>query len=1089
MKERPDPRAVLDRLKGFQRDTVEYAFQRLYLDEDSSHRFLVADEVGLGKTLVARGVIAKAIDHLWDTVKRIDVLYICSNTNIARQNEKRLTFPGCEIFARASRITLLPKSMHQQGGATKRRVNIVSLTPGTSFELADGAGIVEERVLLYWLLREAWSFGNRAGPLNVFQAYAGRKRFREEADWFPRSGPNGGMPIDASLQSQFVAALAARDAADRGAGAIGLRARFDDLCDRFSWSRTNIPKQDSRDRDGFIGELRTVLAKTCLASLEPDLVILDEFQRFRHLLDGEDPAAELARDLFSYADDSTRARVLLLSATPYKMYTLAHEAEEDDHYEDFLRTVRFLRRQTTRDGDLEDLLRRYRQELYALGQGGGGALRSLKDAIEAQLRSVMSRTERLRASGAGDGMLREKSDGVGRLAPSDVRSFTHLQRVARELDQPDVIEYWKSAPYLLNFMNEYKLKQALRDRIDARRAGTMRDLLAESPDLLLSWGDVERYAQIDPRNARLEAFVESMLAHRAAETLWLPPAAPYYPLEGAFRDLADAGFTKRLVFSAWTVVPRVVATLASYEAERRIFHLGEDAPENTPEARERRKGRLVFTESRERLTGMPVLGMLYPSFALARLGDPLATRKDMGRSLQLTEHVAAIRSAVQPVLAKITAGAPTAGAEDERWYWAAPILMDVAESRDAATAWFAQEDLGEQWIGTEDRGAESLGLWQRHVDEARSAADGSLILGRVPSDLAEVTAWMALAGLSTTALRTFARLGGEPALAAGVETRNAAARVGWAFRSLFNQPEAMAVLRASDSGMPYWRRVLEYAAQGCLQSVLDEYAHLLRDFEGLFERRGGELAVALAAAMCPVIALRTSNLVLDEIDVGHDTLSRHERRLRMRFAMRLGREKSEANETGSDAVREDLVRSAFNSPFWPYALVTTSIGQEGLDFHPYCHAIVHWNLPANPVDLEQREGRVHRFKGHAIRKNIADRFAAEALAASDGDPWSHFFEIAVRAGNGDDRGLSPFWVFHGNAYVERHAPCLPLSRDSIQLENLRRSLAVYRMVFGQPRQDDLMAFLLARVDRETLDRHSELLRVSLAPPISESKSG
>lgn len=52
-----DAAAVLDRLKGFQRDTVEYAFQRLFLDEDSSHRFLVADEVGLGKTLVARGVV------------------------------------------------------------------------------------------------------------------------------------------------------------------------------------------------------------------------------------------------------------------------------------------------------------------------------------------------------------------------------------------------------------------------------------------------------------------------------------------------------------------------------------------------------------------------------------------------------------------------------------------------------------------------------------------------------------------------------------------------------------------------------------------------------------------------------------------------------------------------------------------------------------------------------------------------------------------------------------------------------------------------------------------------------------------------
>ena len=60
--DRPDTNAVLSGLKGFQRDTVEYAFERLYLAPDSTRRFLVADEVGLGKTLVARGVIAKAIE-------------------------------------------------------------------------------------------------------------------------------------------------------------------------------------------------------------------------------------------------------------------------------------------------------------------------------------------------------------------------------------------------------------------------------------------------------------------------------------------------------------------------------------------------------------------------------------------------------------------------------------------------------------------------------------------------------------------------------------------------------------------------------------------------------------------------------------------------------------------------------------------------------------------------------------------------------------------------------------------------------------------------------------------------------------------
>jgi hypothetical protein len=49
------------------------------------------------------------------------------------------------------------------------------------------------------------------------------------------------------------------------------------------------------------------------------------------------------------------------------------------------------------------------------------------------------------------------------------------------------------------------------------------------------------------------------------------------------------------------------------------------------------------------------------------------------------------------------------------------------------------------------------------------------------------------------------------------------------------------------------------------------------------------------------------------------------------------------------------------------------VGQEGLDFHPYCYRVYHWNLPSNPVDLEQREGWVHCFKDPAIRLNLAHR--------------------------------------------------------------------------------------------------------------------
>jgi len=73
----------------------------------------------------------------------------------------------------------------------------------------------------------------------------------------------------------------------------------------------------------------------------------------------------------------------------------------------------------------------------------------------------------------------------------------------------------------------------------------------------------------------------------------------------------------------------------------------------------------------------------------------------------------------------------------------------------------------------------------------------------------------------------------------------------------------------------------------------------------------------------------------------------------------------ESVEGGGDVrTRADQVRTAFNSPFWPFVLASTSVGQ-GLDFHLYCHAVVHWNLPSNPVDLEQREGRVHRFNARS----------------------------------------------------------------------------------------------------------------------------
>ena len=150
-------------------------------------------------------------------------------------------------------------------------------------------------------------------------------------------------------------------------------------------------------------------------------------------------------------------------------------------------------------------------------------------------------------------------------------------------------------------------------------------------------------------------------------------------------------------------------------------------------------------------------------------------------------------------------------------------------------------------------------------------------------------------------------------------------------------------------------------------------------------------------------------------------------------------------------------------------LATTSVGQEGLDFHPYCHSVWHWNLPTNPVDMEQREGRVHRYKGHAIRRNLAHAYGLDVAKAElqkrrMSDPWRALFSIAEKENAGRNE-LIPYWVFEGNpnsrdfVAVDRHVLNLPFSREVEQYRYLKRTVVLYRLAFGQPRQQDLVAFL------------------------------
>ena len=122
-------------LAAFQRATVDHVMCRFYDSVAPTRRFLVADETGLGKSIVARGVVAEVIERLQDdpSVDRIDIIYVCSNADIARQNLARLDVIG-QQHAVASRITMLAKTAQTLDGAPVaggKAVNLIAFTPGT----------------------------------------------------------------------------------------------------------------------------------------------------------------------------------------------------------------------------------------------------------------------------------------------------------------------------------------------------------------------------------------------------------------------------------------------------------------------------------------------------------------------------------------------------------------------------------------------------------------------------------------------------------------------------------------------------------------------------------------------------------------------------------------------------------------------------------------------------------------------------------------------------------------------------------------------------------------------------------------------
>lgn len=298
---------VMAGLKDFQRNTVDHVIDR-YFGDDPCRRFLVADETGLGKSVVARGVIAKTLEILQDddSVDRIDVIYVCSNQDIAAQNLARLRVTTGESLTLSSRLTMLALHSAKLKAARAiegKPVNLVAFTPGTSFDRGWSTGKAEERALLFLLLErmDSWDGWSYRAAVRALQGTVASPDGFEQRIERPCRELDG--RIDRTIERAF----------QRSVRASGQRLEFRKLLQDIG-RRPLLPEDLRRRSWELTGRLRSSLARAGVETLQPDLVILDEFQRFRHLLSVEEggESAELAQELFNFGN----AKVLLLSATP-----------------------------------------------------------------------------------------------------------------------------------------------------------------------------------------------------------------------------------------------------------------------------------------------------------------------------------------------------------------------------------------------------------------------------------------------------------------------------------------------------------------------------------------------------------------------------------------------------------------------------------------------------------------------------------------------------------------------------------------------------------------------------------------------------
>lgn len=1073
---------TLATLKDFQIETVKSVIASF--KAGGSQRVLVADEVGLGKTIVAKGVIAELLKERLSNqppgkkIAPLRVTYICSNLTLADENRKKLAvFHGVDqdkYVLQPSYGRLLHTAVIDDldDGAGKI-LEVCSLTPSTSFSMTRGHGDWRERMIVFAaLIENPELYHHRTKLSNFFSDNV--KHWSDSKKYFLDN-----EALDSKVVSEFHAHLLRKIPAGEK-DYCGIRLQNASWLDALLAYCRNELQLSGVNATRFRTYIRSLMAQACAGNLTADLFILDEFQRFKALLDSNEENEEslIAREIFS----KKQTKALLLSATPFKAISRSEDDEDGNaHAEELNYLLNFLTLSN------QEFLLDYEQHRKALQQqilqlkDASCNLESIdsdhKSAIEKLLEPYLCRTERAQISNGYENIFCSSvPDDVERIkdfSKHDIEVFKVLDQLglALQKDHPgrsaaQLMEFYKASPWPLSFLTGYQFKKDL----DANAQGSnIRKAINRSDAAWLSRNDIQFYKvnlEKAPQ-AKMRALVKRLFKTNSEELLWVPPSLPHYPLQGSFEHQQD--FSKTLLFSSWAMVPRALSGLISYESERRLLL--------------NRKGvkKAYFKDAKHSPTikfdaksSMVGWSLVYPSRTLIDI--PLHAGS-VPLSELLKQRIAIIDKKLSG-LRGFQNGAKTG----DRWYALAPMLLDKhGNNHDYLEEW---QDAQE--VAIESRIEKNKGVTAQFKLLRSFIEDDNLMLGEMPKDLAEYLAYLSIAGPAVSVYRALS----NNWVADDHVYAFSATEVAFAVISMFNKPEAESILGKLFPSLKYFNAIAHYCADGDFQAVIDEYAHLLKSdgFSiGSKNDSANQRMIDVLSIVTSSVACQFSENKHKSSEVTQEKANQEQNKhsLRCHYAVPLGNQKM-TNDSAA-LQRVGSVRDTFNSPFRPFVLNSTSIGQEGLDFHWYCNQIVHWNLPSNPIDIEQREGRINRYKSLVVRRRLAENYKNKCSIES-GDPWQKLFDFAdtTTRQQGRSSDLVPYWHLpEGTSKIERFVPMMPLSRDVIRLDHALKVLALYRLAFGQPRQEELLNNLL---QRDFSDDEIKIIAQSLVINLSPMKN-